>query len=160
MTGTPCWARASSGRPDTTAAVPARNAKKSRRLMPPPEPRHSRTRGPEAYHHRVTVVSGSGHLGELARADVELEQLDRVAAEDVALGLLFQERQVVDRRRQVEVPVRIVGRIEQLALRLDALERRLEEAHVARNFHRLRRVEHVGDVLAGELLQPRAFGRA
>ncbi len=34
----------------------------------------------------------------------------RVAAQDVALGLLVQERQVVDRARQVEVPVRIVRR--------------------------------------------------
>src|SRR6476660_5806893 len=41
---------------------------------------------------------------------LEPEQLRRVAAQDVAFGLLGEERYVIDRRRQVEVPVRVVGR--------------------------------------------------
>src|SRR6202012_5583978 len=41
----------------------------------------------------------------------QLEQARGGAAEDVVLGLLRQERQVVDGRRQVEVPVRIVRRV-------------------------------------------------
>ena len=42
---------------------------------------------------------------------IELEQLACVFAEDVALGLLVQERQIVDRAGQVHVPVWIkIGR--------------------------------------------------
>src|ERR1700730_377823 len=59
----------------------------------------------------------------LLRARRQLEQTGRVAAENVVLGLLRQERQVPDPARQVEVPVRIVGRVEQLRLRVDQLER-------------------------------------
>src|SRR5690242_16361373 len=49
----------------------------------------------------------------------QLEQARRGAAKDVVLGLLRKERQVGDRRRQVEVPVRIVGGVEQLGFRVD-----------------------------------------
>src|SRR3954468_18004855 len=38
----------------------------------------------------------------------KLEQPRRGAAENVVLGLLRQERQIVDRRRQVEIPMRVV----------------------------------------------------
>ena len=54
------------------------------------------------------------------RMRLEVEDALRVAAEDVALGLLAEERQVVDRARQVHVPMRIVGRVEELRLGLDA----------------------------------------
>ena len=57
------------------------------------------------------IGSRSRHLSELAAVDVELEQLHRIAAQDVALGVLAQEGQVVDRARQVEVPVRIARRV-------------------------------------------------
>ena len=60
--------------------------------------------------------SGRGEVAELLQARLlrlvarrQLEQPRRGAAEDVVLGLFRQERQVADRRRQVEVPVRIVG---------------------------------------------------
>ena len=39
----------------------------------------------------------------------ELEEPRRGAAEDVVLALLRKERQVPDGRRQIEIPVRIVG---------------------------------------------------
>src|SRR5215216_1113080 len=55
----------------------------------------------------------------LHRLGVELEQLGRGAAEDVALGWLLEEREIIDRARQVEVPVRIVGRPHQLRVGLD-----------------------------------------
>jgi len=44
-----------------------------------------------------------------ALADVEIEQALGVEAEDVALGLLVEERQVPDRAGKVHVPVRIIG---------------------------------------------------
>src|SRR5262245_2511006 len=53
----------------------------------------------------------------------QLEQASGGAAEDVVLGLFRQERQVPDAAGQVEVPVRIVRRVEQLRVRVDHLER-------------------------------------
>src|SRR4029079_659694 len=67
------------------------------------------------------TLRGSGMIAELDQvfllllvARRQLEQARRGAAKDVVLGLLREERQVVDRRGQVEVPVRIVRRVEQL----------------------------------------------
>ena len=54
-------------------------------------------------------------LASFSAPSLRLNSRIGVAAEDVALGGLAQERQVVDRRRQVEIPVRIVGRIERAA---------------------------------------------
>src|SRR5262245_51219606 len=53
----------------------------------------------------------------------QLEQAGGGAAEDAVLGLFRQERQVPDAAGQVEVPVRIVRRVEQLRVRVDHLER-------------------------------------
>src|SRR4051812_34975162 len=53
----------------------------------------------------------------------QLEQPRRGAAQDVVLGLLRQELQVVDGRGQVEVPVRVVRRVEELRFRIDHAER-------------------------------------
>src|SRR5262245_7340704 len=44
-----------------------------------------------------------------ALADVEIEHALGIEAEDVALRLLVEERQVPDRAREIHVPVRIVG---------------------------------------------------
>src|SRR4029078_11995222 len=52
----------------------------------------------------------------------QLEQSRRSAAENIVLGLLRQERQIVDRARQVEIPVRIVRGIQQLGLGVDHAE--------------------------------------
>src|SRR3954471_19712487 len=68
---------------------------------------------------------GSGVVAELDQvfflllvARRKLEQPRRGAAKNVVLGLLRQERQIVDRARQVEVPMRIVRSIEQLGFRV------------------------------------------
>src|ERR1700730_16635436 len=67
---------------------------------------------------------GGGEIAELLQicllllvARRQLEQARRGAAEDVVLGLLRQERQVVDGRRQIKIPVRIVGGVKELRLR-------------------------------------------
>src|SRR4029077_5059329 len=52
----------------------------------------------------------------------QLEQPRRGAAENVVLGLLRQEGQVVDRARQVEIPVRVIRGVEQLGLGVDHAE--------------------------------------
>src|ERR1700730_18059078 len=52
----------------------------------------------------------------LVGARGQLEQPGRGPAEDVVLGLLREEGQIPDPARQLEVPVRIVGRVEQLRL--------------------------------------------
>src|SRR5271155_3774827 len=49
----------------------------------------------------------------------QLEQARRGAAEDIVLCPLGQERQVPDRARQVEVPVRIVRCVQKLGFRID-----------------------------------------
>src|SRR5262249_20275702 len=67
----------------------------------------------------------------------QLEQARRRAAENIVLGLLRQERQVPDRRRQVEIPMRIVRRIEELRLGIHHAERALHRV-VVLNLHRLR----------------------
>src|SRR5262249_48849266 len=87
---------------------------------------------------------------------IEPEQAGGVAAEDVALGLLLEERQVVDDRGQVEVPVRIVGRPDQLGLGVDHLEGGFEDREVVRDLHRLRGVEHLAHVFARLALAGRA----
>src|SRR6188508_1320265 len=56
--------------------------------------------------------SHSRHLREL-RTKLQSEHPRRVAAQNTAFRGLAQKRQIVDRARQVEVPVRIVGRIQQ-----------------------------------------------
>src|SRR5262249_58312896 len=48
----------------------------------------------------------------------QLEQARRGAAQDVVLGLLRQELQVVDRRGQIEVPMRVVRRVKELRFRI------------------------------------------
>src|SRR5215204_6660454 len=70
-------------------------------------------------------------------ARLEPEQASSGAAQDVVLGLLAQEWQVVNRRGQVEVPVRIVGRVHELRLRIDHLERAFERFEVL-HLHGLR----------------------
>src|SRR5262245_12240207 len=66
---------------------------------------------------RSNSLSGVDRLTVLVvLPGLKVEQLGGVAAQDVALGLFGQERQVVDRRRQIEVPVRVVGREAQLGL--------------------------------------------
>src|SRR5262249_17061707 len=89
----------------------------------------------------------------------QLEQARRGGAENVVFGLLGQERQVVDRARQVEVPVRIVGGVEQPVLRVHHAEGALHRLAVL-DLHRLRRVVHVPHVPPPLLLQRRALGRA
>src|SRR5215211_1466361 len=74
----------------------------------------------------------------LHRLGIEIEQLRGVAAEDVALGGFLKERQIVNRARQVEVPMRIIGRPDQLSLRIDHLEGRFQDREIVRNLHRLR----------------------
>src|SRR5207237_2548342 len=55
--------------------------------------------------HRVDVL----HCGPaLGTSDVQVVDLAGRFAEDIALGLFAQEWQVVDRARQVEVPVRVI----------------------------------------------------
>src|ERR1039458_2193037 len=46
-------------------------------------------------------------LRHLGLRDLQVEDTGRVFAEDVLARLLAQERQIVDRGRQVEVPVRV-----------------------------------------------------
>src|SRR6187200_2993552 len=75
-------------------------------------------------------IDASGHeIAEAAEvlflllvARRQLVQARGVAAEDVVLGLLREERQVPDRRRQVEIPMRIVGGVEELRFRIDHAE--------------------------------------
>ena len=67
--------------------------------------------------------AGSRNL--LHRLGVEAQEPRRVAAQDVALGLLGQERQVDDLARQVEIEVRPIRCIQQLGVRLDHVERAL-----------------------------------
>src|SRR5215212_860244 len=74
----------------------------------------------------------------LHRLGIKLEQLGCGAAEDIALGGLLEERQIVDCAWQVEVPVRVIGGPHQLRVGLDHLEGRFENREVVRNLHRLR----------------------
>src|SRR5215204_7036589 len=46
----------------------------------------------------------------LHRLGIEFEQLGRRPAKNVALGGLLEERQIVDCARQIEIPVRVIGR--------------------------------------------------
>src|SRR5215203_253877 len=69
--------------------------------------------------------------GPPALPTVELEQVPRVLPQDPTLRRLGQERQVVDRGGQVEVPVRVVGREEELRLGVDLAERHLQQLVVA-----------------------------
>src|SRR4051812_27108228 len=57
----------------------------------------------------------------------EAEKFGGAAAQDVALRLLAQKRQVVDLARQIEVPMRIVGRIEKLRISVNPLEAGLHQ---------------------------------
>src|SRR5262252_6368665 len=73
---------------------------------------------------------GSGQIAEplevlflLLVARRQLEQARRGAAQDVVLGLLRQELQIVDGRGQVEVPMRIIRGVEELRLRVHHAER-------------------------------------
>src|ERR1700724_966154 len=71
------------------------------------------------------VLSGGDEIAEslqifflLFVARRQLEQPRGGAAQNVVLTLLRQERQVPDRRRQIEIPVRIIGGVEQLRFRV------------------------------------------
>src|SRR4029079_2208244 len=76
---------------------------------------------------------------------LQLEEAARVLAENVAFRLFAQEWQSRHLSRHVEVPVRPVRGVEQLRLRVNRLERRLEQLVVGA-LHRLRRVIHLLDV--------------
>src|SRR6185437_7698483 len=75
----------------------------------------------------------------LYRCRVEIENPRGVQPENIALGLLGQERQVANFLRQVEIEMRPVGREHELRLGLDHLQRVLERLRM-RRLHRLRRV--------------------
>src|SRR5215510_12037177 len=78
-----------------------------------------------------SFIRGSERLRDLLHhLGVETEQLGGFAAQDIALGLLLQERQIVNGRRQVEIPVRIVGGPNELGLGVDHLESRLENREI------------------------------
>src|SRR5262245_29734777 len=69
-------------------------------------------------------LGGGGQIAELLQVGLlllvarrQLEQARRGAAQDVVLRLLRQELQVVDGRGQVEIPVRVVRRVEELRFR-------------------------------------------
>ena len=100
-------------------------------------------------HDRTLVLVLSGVVvGALAGAGVELEQLARILAKDVVLGLHGEERQVIDHRRQIHVPVRIVGGVDELRLGVHHLERLLQHRKVTDHLHRLRRIEHLAHIVA------------
>src|SRR5690606_41999868 len=84
----------------------------------------------------------------------QAEQSGRVAAENCALVLLGQERQIVNRAGQVEVPVRVIGGEQQLGLRVDHLEREFQRLLVVR-LHRLGGEEALANVFTRQLLQQR-----
>src|ERR1700678_2893578 len=66
-------------------------------------------------------------LDLLVRRNRQAEQPRRIQPENVALGLFAEERQRSDRVRQIEIPVRPVGREQKLGFRLDRVEGRLGE---------------------------------
>ena len=96
-------------------------------------------------------IDSAGRRGDpgpaLVSRDLEVEQAGGVQAEDVALGVLVEERQVEEDARQVEVPVRPVGGVDELGVGLDRRHRRLQEVEVV-HLHRLRGEVHLADVLA------------
>src|ERR1700730_6600537 len=92
-------------------------------------------------------------------ARLQLEQARRGAAEDVVLALLGEERQVVDGRRQIEVPMRIVGRVEEMVFRIHHAERLLQRFEVL-DLHGLRGVIHIAHVFARLFPEQRTFGRS
>ena len=63
---------------------------------------------------RALFAHHAGEIGALRNPlhhlGVEIEHARGVAAEDVALGRLVEERQIVDHPRQIEIPMRIIGR--------------------------------------------------
>src|SRR4029450_10014825 len=81
----------------------------------------------------------------------QLEQPRGGAAENVVLGLLREERQVVDRRGQIEIPVRIIRRVKELRLGVDHTEGALQRLAVL-YLHRLRGIVHVAHVVRRLLL--------
>src|SRR5262249_29791909 len=116
----------------------AHNAKTSRvmKAPPPPTPPHNaKTRWGRGAHRasgqchgtNVTIRKHSRRCAAEARevrlllvvARRQLEQARRGAAQDVVLALFRHERQVPDAARQIEVPVRIVGGVEQMAFGVD-----------------------------------------
>src|SRR5262245_27728464 len=73
----------------------------------------------------ATSLISSGEIAELLQvlllllvARRQLEEARRGAAKNVVLRLLGQERQVQNGARQIEIPVWIVRRIEQLGFRI------------------------------------------
>jgi len=110
----------------------------------------------------LTMARGSAmrrrrNLRQLGLWNLKVEHAGSVLAEDVLARLVAQERQIVDRARQVEVPVRVVRGIQELRIRVDHAERVLERLEVVADFHRLRRVEEVTHVIAGLLREQRAL---
>src|SRR5438552_290719 len=82
-------------------------------------PTQATARGARSELDRKPLLRGQiSELGEvlalLVVARRKLEQPGRGAAQDAVLGLLRDELEIEDRARQIEVPVRIVGRVEQL----------------------------------------------
>src|SRR5262245_4932273 len=70
-------------------------------------------------------------IGLLLRAARwQLEQARGVAAENIVLGLLGEERQVPDSARHVEIPMRVIRCVKELRLRVDHLERAGERPQV------------------------------
>ena len=61
----------------------------------------------------------------------------RIATENVVFAPFGEERQIPDRRWQIEIPMGIIGGIHQLRFRIDHAEGIFQRAHIL-NFHRLR----------------------
>src|SRR5262249_40256529 len=90
-----------------------------------PAPRNDGGEPKRGLSRRCQIAKAQKVLFLLGVARRQLEQPRRGATENIVLGLFRQERQVPDRRRQVEVPVRIVRGIEKLRLRIHHAERAL-----------------------------------
>src|SRR5262249_54014667 len=140
-----CPTRSGTSRPRN---APAHN-RRGREWLPRKRLRAGRQRKPivswpSSHLPRTTVLCGRRQIAEarqilflLLVTRRQLEQPRRGAAENVVLGFFRQERQVPDRRRQVEIPVRIVRRIKELGLGIHHAERALHRL-VILNLHRLR----------------------
>src|SRR6516225_11884983 len=92
-------------------------------------------------------------LGAWAHAlYLQIEDACGIETQNIALGLLGEERQGGDGTRWVEVPVRPIGREQQLRLGLHGIEGRLQQLHVA-PLQRLAGEVHLADVLARQPLE-------
>src|SRR5262249_61902820 len=89
------------------------------------------------------------HARELLATELEVEQPDGVATQNIPLRGLAQEWQVVDRRRQVEIPVRVIRGIDDLRLGIDDAQRLLKKTDV-REHHLLRDKRHIAQLITWE----------